>query len=94
LVYHTLVPIISFISYVFFEEGSKKKYIGLLFTIIYGTILIILNLLNLIVGPYPFLEIKTKSLMMCITWEIIILIVSYLLGFIIYKFNKKANKRS
>ena len=24
-IYHTLCPIISFISYIFFEEGSKKK---------------------------------------------------------------------
>ena len=93
-VYHTLVPIISFISYVFFEEGSKRKYIGALFTALYGAVLIPLNLLNLVVGPYPFLEVNKQSLITSIGWGTVILLGSYITGFILYKFNKKANKRS
>ena len=94
IIFHTLVPIISFISYVFFEEGSKMKYVGLIFTGMYAIVLLILNAFDLIVGPYPFLEIKKQSPIMCITWGLIIIIGSYIIGFTIYKLNKKINKRS
>ena len=89
LVFHTICPILSFISYVFYEEGSKNKYLGLIFTIIYSVILIVLNLLDLIVGPYPFLEVKKQSILMVSTWGLIILGGSYLIGILIYKLNKQ-----
>ena len=89
LVFHTICPILSFISYVFYEEGSKNKYLGLIFTIIYSVILIVLNLLDLIVGPYPFLEVKKQSILMVSTWGLIILGGSYLIGVLIYKLNKQ-----
>ena len=38
LIFHTLVPIISIISYVAFEDKSSKNYLGLAFTIIYSII--------------------------------------------------------
>ena len=93
IIYHTVAPIISFISYVFFEEGSKKKYLGLLFTIIYSIVLIILNILNIVVGPYPFLEIHKQTVITSILWSLLFLIGSYFIGFAIYKLNKK-QKRS
>ena len=89
LIFHTLCPILSIISYIFYEEGSKKVYIGLLFTIIYAAILIPLNLLNKIVGPYPFLEVQKQGIIMTIIWGIIIIGGSYLIGFILYKLNKQ-----
>ena len=88
-IYHTLCPILSIISYIFFEEGSKKKYLGLLFTIIYSLILIILNILKVVKGPYPFLEVVNQSIMMSIIWCILILGGSYIIGFSLYKLNKK-----
>lgn len=93
LVYHTICPILSIVSYIFFEEGSKKIYLGILFTIIYSIILTILNIVDIIVGPYPFLMVKEQSIIMSIIWTVLIVGGSYLLGFIIYKLNKK-QKRS
>ena len=89
LVFHTLCPILSFISYVFFEEGSKKKYLGLIFTIIYSIILVTLNILNILDGPYPFLRVKAESKIMILLCGIIILSGSYLLGLLLYKLNKR-----
>ena len=89
LIFHTLVPIISFVSYVFFEEGSKKKYIGILFTCLYAIVLITLNLLNMVDGPYPFLRIRKQSLFTSILWGVIIIGGSYLIAYVIYKLNKK-----
>ena len=42
--FHTLCPIISIISYIFFEKKSTKKYLGVLVTILYSIILIIFKL--------------------------------------------------
>ena len=89
LVFHTLCPILTIISYIFFEEGSKKKYLGLLYTAIYAVILITLNILDIVAGPYPFLEVKKQSLLMVSGWGIVILTGSYLLGLLIYKLNKR-----
>ena len=89
LILHTLCPIISLISYVFFEEGSKKKNIGVIFTMIYATILIILNILSIVKGPYPFLEVKNQSPIMTVIWGLVIIGGSYLIGLILYKLNKQ-----
>ena len=88
-IYHTLCPILCFISYIFFEEGSKKKYLGLLFTIIYSIVLIVLNLLNIVIGPYPFLKVNEQGLVMTVIWGAIILGGSYLISIFLYKLNKR-----
>ena len=92
-IYHTLCPIICFISYIFFEEGSKKKYLGLAFTILYSIILISLNFMNIVDGPYPFLQVTKQSPIMVITWGTIIIGGSYLIGLLIYKLNKQNGKK-
>ena len=46
LVFHTLCPILTIISYVILEDRSNKNYLSLIFTIIYGIILILLNISN------------------------------------------------
>ena len=89
IVFHTICPILSIISYVVFEERSNKNYLCLVFTAIYGTILIILNLLNIVKGPYPFLMIKDQSLLATIIWYIILMGGSYIIGVGINFLNKK-----
>lgn len=88
-IYHTLCPILCFISYIFFEEGSKKKYLGLMFTILYSIVLITLNFINIVDGPYPFLRVRVQSPIMIITWGTIIIGSSYLIGILLYKLNKQ-----
>lgn len=55
---HLLCPILSIISFLFFEykrELSKSAiFYALIPTLIYGIICVILNLTKVIVGPYPF----------------------------------------
>ena len=69
-------------------EGSNKKIIGLAFTIIYAIVLITLNILDIISGPYPFLKVKEQSIPMTIMWGGLILLGSYLVGQILYQLNK------
>lgn len=87
-IFHTLCPILTVVSYIFFEEGSNKKIIGLAFTIIYAIVLITLNILDIISGPYPFLKVKEQSIPMTIMWGGLILLGSYLVGQILYQSNK------
>ena len=89
LILHTIVPILSVISYVFFEEKSGKTYLCLLLTIIYSVILITLNLLNIVKGPYPFLMIKDQSILETIIWSIIILGGSYIIAAVLNLISRK-----
>ena len=70
-IFHTLCPLLSIISYILFEERSKKVYLGFLFTILYGVVLVILNWFNIVSGPYPFLKVHNQSILMTFVWFIL-----------------------
>ncbi len=84
LYYHTLCPILAMITYVFFTKTNiEKKYIPhtMIFTIIYSIILIILNICQVVEGPYPFLMVRKQPIITSIFWIILIeggtLLLSY-----------------
>lgn len=91
-VHHLLAPILLFISFIFFEKDiilkqSFKKLI-VIPTCIYAIFLIILNLLYLVDGPYPFLHVYEQPWWLSLLWGIIILGGSYLLSCILFKLKK------
>ena len=90
--FHTLCPLLSIISYIFFEEGSKNKYLGLSFTLIYGIVLIILNALRIVNGPYPFLMVYKQGVIMSIVWFILIIGGSYIISLLLNYLNKKLKR--
>ncbi len=90
---HTICPLLSIMSYVFFEEKSNKNYLGIAFTILYSLILIPLNILGLMSGPYPFLKVREQSIGMSLIWGIIIIGGSYLIGIGLNAMNKIYNKK-
>lgn len=61
LIHHIICPLISLISFVLLESCltlNKKDILwGIVPTVIYGVVMIILNILKLVVGPYPFLYV-------------------------------------
>lgn len=80
LYHHTLCPLISLVSFVFFEKYTYKKkntLYALSFTVTYALIITTLNILKLIKGPYPFLYVYEQPLYMSILWFIIIVGGSY-----------------
>lgn len=94
---HLLCPVISFISFSFYEGDrrlNKKKTIwyGTFATLIYGTVMIILNLLKIVDGPYPFFRINENPLIYSIVMVVIIL-MSYLFGRFILLLNQKHSVR-
>ena len=76
LFYHTLCPIITFISFMFFEshniKGIKDNFRAIYFTIAYAIVFITLNILKAYEGPYPFLMVYKQPVYMSIIWFILI----------------------
>ena len=76
LFYHTLCPIITFISFMFFEShkinGLKDNFRAVYFTIAYAIVFISLNILKVYEGPYPFLMVYKQPVYMSIVWFILI----------------------
>ena len=75
---HLLCPLIAFFSFTFFERHEidntfKNNLRAVYFTIIYGVILIALNIQRIVVGPYPFLKIYEQSVLASVIWIIAIL---------------------
>ena len=76
LYYHTLCPILGVITFIFFDKyeikGIKANFLSLVFTLIYTVVFIILNLVKVVKGPYPFLYIYENPIWVTIIWFIVI----------------------
>ena len=75
---HVLCPLLAVISFIFFDSNAienslKNNLRSLYFTIIYAIILISLNILNVVSGPYPFLKVNQQSPLMSVFWIVLIL---------------------
>ena len=75
---HVLCPLLAGISFIFFdsneiENSLKNNLRSLYFTIIYAIILISLNILNVVSGPYPFLKVNQQSPLMSLFWIVLML---------------------
>ncbi len=94
---HLLCPILSIISFLIFERNPKLKFkdtfISVIPTFIYAIILIILNLLKVVDGPYPFLKVYDQSVYMSIIWVIVILGISYLICYLLFIIHRGKKKK-
>ena len=75
LYHHTLVPLISLFSYLFFEKHSDLWLIPVVFSMIYGLLMIYLNHLGKLSGPYDFFKIRENGLKATIIWVIVLIII-------------------
>ena len=80
--FHFLCPIVSFISYMFidkYDKFTKKDIIRSTYpTIIYSIVLITLNILNIVTGPYPFLEVRNNPVIHSLIW--LVSLQTFLIG--------------
>lgn len=92
LYHHLLCPIISFISFVFLEEGGKPekklKRLAIIPTILYAVVLVILNAVGAVVGPYPFLMVRNQPIWASILWFILIVGMGYAFVHLISKIKR------
>lgn len=77
LYHHFLCPIISVLSLVILEKGGrltlKHCFYALVPTLVYGVVAVVLNLLKVWHGPYPFLYVYEQPVYMSIIWAVVIL---------------------
>lgn len=77
LFHHTLCPIVSVISLCLLEKGSKitikHSLYAMIPTLAYGIVAVILNILKVWHGPYPFLYIYEQPLYMSLIWAVVVL---------------------
>lgn len=87
LYHHTLCPVLAILSFVFVERYDNLHTIhGLYFTVVYGIIMIILNALKIVEGPYPFLLVHNQPI---IIWTALIFAITYAIALILKKINGK-----
>ena len=89
LYHHTLCPILAIFSFSIEKYDELNVIHGLYFTIIYAIIMISLNILKIVEGPYPFLLIYNQPVIHSVIWTIVILAITYAIALILKKGNEK-----
>ena len=90
LYHHTLCPILAIISFICIEKYDNLNALhGLIFTLVYGIILLPLNILKIVEGPYPFLMVYNQPILQSIFWIAIIYAITYAIALILKKGNEK-----
>lgn len=99
---HFLCPVFAIISVLFTDpsigpdtvlfgrKGSAAAagLIGLIPTIIYAIITITLNITGQLVGPYPFLRVRSQPVWATVLWCLIIVGTAYFIAFLLARFGR------
>ena len=87
--HHIVCPILTYISFVYFEKGegiSKRESLyALIPTVLYAAVLIVLNILRVVEGPYPFLMVYEQGPILSCLWAAVIFAIAYLLGAVVWR---------
>ena len=93
LIFHTLCPIISLISYLFFEKYRSHKnnimFKAPIFTFVYGLIMFLLNFLKVMDGPYSFFQVYEHSIVSTLVSFVGIAIAVIVITFTLFEIKKK-----
>lgn len=93
---HLLGPVLYFVSFFAFErrvpKEKKSLLIGLVPTIIYAIIMVILNICGVVDGPYPFLRVLDQPIYASIAWGIGIFGFALLVAWGVWKLGTLSQK--
>ncbi len=80
--HHSIIPVLAVISYRCFETRVPITWIWLpvTATLIYGMVMVYLNAIGKVDGPYPFFQVKRIGVVQTIFWMIGLLIATSLLS--------------
>lgn len=90
--HHLLCPLLSLFSFIFVEDyklNKKDIKYPVIISIIYGVILIILNILKVVDGPYPFFRVYNQPLIVSIIYFISMIIGSVIISYLLMLPKKK-----
>lgn len=93
---HTVCPLLAVISAVLFDSTPDLKMAdtatALIPTVIYGLVAVLLNILKIWHGPYPFLYVYEQPVWLSLLWAVLIIGGAWFLGFLLYKANRFATR--
>lgn len=75
LYHHVLCPVLSSISYVFAEHHSDMIWLPVVVTLIYGLVMLYLNWVRKVDGPYPFFRVHNQSALATVLWMVVLMAV-------------------
>lgn len=95
LYHHFICPVLVLISFLFFDKFNllfKSNFFALIPTCLYGIVILILNILKIVKGPYPFLFVYEFPWFVIMLFLIAVMGIAFLISWIIWLFNKKLKK--
>ena len=77
LFHHVLCPVVSTASYMIFEQHAAFSFLWLppAVTLVYGAIMLYLNGIGKVDGPYPFFRVRHQSVGATVLWMIALMAV-------------------
>lgn len=88
---HTICPILAIISFALLEKHNLKKQDlkwPIFATLTYAAILLTLNILRIVDGPYPFLQVYNQSVIATIGWAVLILGAAAAISFAVLRLQR------
>ena len=84
---HVVCPVLNVISYLFFELYPRSTWIFLppAVTLVYGVIMMYMNYIGKVDGPYPFFRVRNQSVLATILWIIVLFGAVYLISIGVYR---------
>ena len=81
---HLVCPVLAMVSFCLFEKHNlnhkNDAFLAIIYTLVYAVILLILNILHVVWGPYPFLMVYDQPIWTSLLWCVGILGGTYLLA--------------
>lgn len=97
LFYHTLCPMITVLSFIFFENERPLSRIHTYFTLVplmlYSLVMVPLNICRIFDGPYPFLKFYKQAWYTSIFWILAIILGTFILSACIRILNQQMRKK-
>ena len=93
---HLIGPALSVVSLLFLEKVKKQPLHIIIWpaavSLMYGVVCLVLNMFNVLEGPYFFLEIRKQPVNTIVLWFVIIAVLCLVLSFAYYriKWRKKS----
>ena len=96
LYHHLLNPLAALISFVFLEREPRLPRSAvrwaLLPTLVYGSMILVLNVLRIVDGPYPFLQVYNQSVPATILWAVALLAMNSFYAWLLWRLGGNAKK--
>ena len=74
--HHVLCPVVSTLSYVLFERHvTGAVRLPVIVTLLYGIVMLYLNLIKKVDGPYPFFRVHQQSAVSTVLWMVVLMAV-------------------